>query len=332
MNRRRFINLGVGLVPLGNQCLLNEFLDLKQMKMDKDFDVVIIGGSYAGLAAAMAFGRALKKVLVIDSGQPCNKQTPQSHNFLTNDGRPPAEIAAIARAQVSAYHTVHFFSGRAVSSERNGGGFCVMVESGERFNGKKIFFATGINDLLPQVQGLAECWGISVIHCPYCHGYEFKGGRTGVLAKGEAAFDFARLIWNWAEELTVFTDGGHGMSEEQLAVLSTRNISVVEKKIHGLEHQGGYIDYILFEDGSRRFLRALYAPRPFEQHCHLPERMGCELTAEGHIKVDSSFQTSVTNVYAIGDCASKMRTVANAVAMGTSAGLMVSKQMILEKF
>ena len=132
----------------------------------KNFEVIIIGGSYAGLSAAMALGRSLRKVLVIDGGRPCNRQTPQSHNFITQDGVPPHQITAIAKEQLLQYKTVDFVHDLAVSAEKNKNGFSISTQSGNIVTAKKLIMATGIKDLIPKIKGFAECWGISMIHCP----------------------------------------------------------------------------------------------------------------------------------------------------------------------
>ena len=123
------------------------------MVSNNPFDVIIVGGSYSGLAAGMALGRALKKVLIIDEGKPCNRQTPYSHNFITHDGKTPAAIAALAKEQVQQYKTVTFFSGLAITGKAIKNGFEIRVSSGEIFEAKKIIFATGIRDILPDIEG-----------------------------------------------------------------------------------------------------------------------------------------------------------------------------------
>jgi thioredoxin reductase len=296
------------------------------------FDVIIIGGSYSGLAAGMALGRALTKVLIIDDGNPCNAQTPYSHNFLTNDGNTPAQIAALGKEQVKVYRTVEFFDGKAMHAKRIAEGFEVTTISKNTFRGINLVFATGIKDLLPAIPGLAESWGISVLHCPYCHGYEVVDRVTGILGNGEPAFDFTRLISNWTSTLTLFTNGISTLTADHRKKLATHAIEIVEKEITGVEHQKGYVRRIFFKDGTYHFVHVIYAPSPFEQHCKIPEELGCELTEEGYIKTDGLHATTVSNVYAIGDNASKMRTVANAVANGTSAGLIISKKLILGQF
>jgi thioredoxin reductase len=302
------------------------------MTDNNTFDVIIVGGSYSGLGAGMALGRALKKVLIIDEGKPCNRQTPHSHNFITHDGKTPAAIAALAKVQVQLYSTVAFFSGHATTGKAIKNGFEIGVSSGEIFEAKKIIFATGIRDILPGIEGLADCWGISVLHCPYCHGYEVRHEKTGILGNGAFAFDLTRLISNWTNDLTLFTNGASTFTTEQNVQLEKHNIEIVETAVEKLEHINGHIQNIIFRDGSKFSMKVLYAPVPFEQHCTIPALLGCELTEEGHIKVDPFMETTVAGVFACGDNATPMRTVANAVAMGTTAGMIASKKMILEEF
>lgn len=302
------------------------------MRDNKPYDVIIVGGSYSGLAAGMALGRSLKRVLIMDSGKPCNRQTPHSHNFITHDGKTPQEISTLARQQVEAYDTVWFHNGLATRGAKEESGFSIVTDTGERFLAKKLIFATGIKDIMPDIEGHAECWGITVIHCPYCHGYEVRNERTGVLANGEHAFEHAKFISNWTGDLTLFTNGPSTLTAEQTAKLETRNISTIEKEIEKLEHTNGHLRNILFKDGSTFSLKALYSRTSFEQHCTIPQSLGCELTDSGYIKIDGLQKTTVEGVYACGDNATGMRTVANAVAMGATAGMIANKEMVLEEF
>jgi thioredoxin reductase len=302
------------------------------MTDNKTFDVIIVGGSYSGLAAGMALGRASKKVLIIDEGKPCNRQTPYSHNFITQDGKTPAEISTLAKKQVEAYKTVEFSDGLATGGYKTTHGFDIHIATGKTFSAKKLIFATGIRDILPEAEGFAECWGISVVHCPYCHGYEIKNEKTGIVGNGVPGFDFARLISNWTSDLTLFTNGCPAFTVEQAEKLKNRQIKWVESEIHKLEYINGYIKQIIFKDGSSFPLKALYAPVPFAQHCTIPETLGCAYTDEGYILTDPFQETSVSGIYACGDNSTRMRTVANAVAMGTTAGISLSKKMILEEF
>lgn len=296
------------------------------------FDVLIIGGSYAGLSAALALGRSLRNVLIIDSGKPCNRQTPYSHNFITHDGAVPAVIAAQAREQVLRYDTVRLHEGIAVDGVRTPDGFAVTTAAGETFTGKKLLFATGITDQMPAIPGFAECWGISVIHCPYCHGYEVHHQPTGILGNGELIFEFAKMIRNWTDQLTVFTNGASQLTPEQAALLASRQVNVVETDIASLQHENGRLQRLVFADGSVQPLTALYARAAFVQHCAIPEALGCALTEHGHLQVNAFNETSVPGVYAAGDNTTMMRSVAVAAAAGMSAGAFINKALIEEQF
>ncbi len=302
------------------------------MKTQQQFDVIIIGGSYSGLAAGMALGRALRKVLIIDNGKPCNAQTPHSHNFLTRDGETPSGIAKLGRKQVEKYRSVTFVDGVAIRAAKVDNGFEIGIASGEMFFAKKVIFATGIRDMLPTIDGLAACWGISVLHCPFCHGYEVKNEKTGIFGNGIQAYELVTLISNWTKDLTIFTNGPAEFSKEQQVKLASRKIEVIEKSIIKLEHENGYIRNVIFSDYSKTPLTAAYIRSPFRQVCSLPEFLGCALTEDGYIKVDSSQETNVPGIFASGDNTTKTRTVANAVATGTTAGMTVARQLITEQF
>ncbi|HRO44478.1 NAD(P)/FAD-dependent oxidoreductase [Agriterribacter sp.] len=310
----------------------NPLLNKNKMIDKKHFDVIIIGGSYSGLAAAMALGRALRKVLVIDSGKPCNRQTPHSHNFLTQDGKTPKEIATLAKKQVSMYDTVEFLDDLATNASKTVNGFEIQTSSEYIFTAAKLIFATGIKDEMPNIKGLSECWGISVLHCPYCHGYEVRNQTTGILGNGEYGFEFSRLISNWTKELTLFTNGKSALTTEQAATLKRHGIKTEEKEIKEFEHINGQLQNIVFKDGSKKTVKAIYTRLPFEQHCPIPEQLGCELTEDGYIRIDHSPKTTIKGIYACGDNVSRIRTVANAVSMGATTGMMVNKELIEEKF
>jgi thioredoxin reductase len=301
-------------------------------KDKKHFDVIIIGGSYSGLAAGMSLGRALKEVLIIDSGNPCNKQTPHSHNFITQDGKTPKEIAKLAKQQLEKYTTINFFDGLAVKGFKTEKEFEIQCEGDEMFSSKKLIFASGIKDILPDIKGASECWGISLLHCPYCHGYEVRNEKTGILGNGEIVFEFSNLISNWTKDLTLFTNGKCTLSFEQITKLNTHHIKIVESEIGKLDHVNGYLQNIVFKDGTTSDIKALYAQTRFEQHSVIPAQLGCELTEEGYIKVDPMQKTSVHGIYACGDNTNRIRTLANAIAMGTTAGMMLNKEIVLQEF
>lgn len=302
------------------------------MRKSSAFDVIIIGGSYAGLSAAMSLGRSLRKTLVIDAGLPCNRQTPHSQNFLTQDGKAPAEISKTARQQLERYETVHFHAGSAQSGKKTEDGFLISTESGEEFEGRKLIFATGIKDQMPEIPGFAATWGISVIHCPYCHGFEHRGRKTGILANGEAAIHLAPLVKNLTGDLTILTNGEADFSPEQFQKFQSHGIAVLEMEIEEIRHQRGRLEKVVLKDGLELALEAMYASIPFVQHTDIPAALGCEHTEEGFLKVDPFQKTSIPGVYACGDNSNPLRSVALAVAAGNIAGAALNMEMTGESF
>jgi thioredoxin reductase len=331
--RRGIIKKGsIALTALALPFPLSAFIKHNAMTENNNFEVIIIGGSFAGLSAAMALGRALRKILVIDSDLSCNKQTPHSHNFITHDGEKPYLIAEKAKEQVLKYDTVKFINGLAVGGKKTENGFLITTQNNDTFITKKLIFATGVKDIMPQIKGFSECWGISVIHCPYCHGYEVKAEKTGILANGDFAFHYAQLIRNWTKELTVFTNGKSLLTQQQTVKIKKHNIPIIENEIVYLKHENGNVQQVVFKDNSTFDLKAIYSRPVFEQHCKIPELLGCELTEQGYIKVDMFQKTTIANVLACGDNTSPMRSVANAVAMGTLAGAITNNLMTEEEF
>ncbi|PVH26163.1 NAD(P)/FAD-dependent oxidoreductase [Sphingobacterium corticibacter] len=296
------------------------------MKHEEIFDTIILGGSYAGLSAAMALGRSLRKVLVIDNGQPCNRQTPHSHNFLTQDGKTPAEIAAVAREQVAQYDTVQFLSDSVVTASSSDDIFTVTTSTQNQYQAKKIIIGTGIRDIMPEIPGFAACWGISVIHCPYCHGYEFRGKRNGILVPEDpaAALHLSGLVQNLSDDVTLFTNGRSPFDDEQLLNFKNRSIQINSDKITEITHQNGNIEHLAFDNGKTTALDALYARVPFDLHHDIAEQLGCSKTEMGLLQVDAFQKTTVPGVYACGDICNPMRSVATAVYTGNLAGAMVN--------
>ena len=296
------------------------------------YEVIIIGGSYSGLSAAMSLGRSLRQVLVIDSGLPCNRQTPHSHNFITHDGEKPAVISAKALMQVDFYDTVHFYNGLVIRAVEVGEGFEIETQSGDVFISKKILFATGVRDLLPKIDGFEECWGISILHCPYCHGYEVKKEKTAIIANGDLGFEYAKLISNWTTDLRILTNGKSAFTLEQSKILQEHKIQIVEDEIAVVKQENGYVQHIVFKNQSKIEVKAIYFRSPFEQHCPLPGSLGCELTEQGLLKVDALQKTTIPGVFASGDCHIQARSVAMAVSSGSFAGASINKELIDESF
>ncbi len=302
------------------------------MNNNTNFDVIIVGGSYAGLSAALALGRSLRNILIIDNGKPCNIQTPHSHNFLTQDGKTPKEISTRARRDIEQYETVKFYNGTAKVGVKTEDGFQIITSENERFTARKLIFATGIKDEMPNIKGFAECWGISVIHCPYCHGYEYRHRNTAIIANGPKAFHLAAMVNNLSDKVTLLTNGKAEFTVDELEKLAKRNVKIIEKTIHEIEHENGQLQNLIFEGGTKMPFDVAYGAVPFTQHSDIPVALGCELDDFGYLKIEAFQKTRVPNILVCGDNSNMMRSVANAVSSGNIAGALANGELVSEQF
>jgi thioredoxin reductase len=302
------------------------------MENTSEYEVIVIGGSYAGLSAAMTLGRALRHVLVIDSGLPCNRQAPAAHNFIAHDGQKPALIAAQAREQVKRYPTVQFLEDLVIEVTGENNAFTVITTGGKRFGCKKILFATGIKDQMPEIEGFADCWGISVLHCPYCHGYEVKNKPTAVMANGEEAFHTCMVLTQWTRDITLFTSGDATLDAGQSEKLSTHGVVMVETGIKSIVHKNGSMKKIALVNGEEHDFEVMYAKIPFVQHCQIPVRLGCAAKENGLLVHDEFKKTCVPGVYAAGDNTSLSRSIATSVAAGNVAGMGINGELTSDIF
>ena len=290
------------------------------------YDVTIVGGSYSGMAAALQLLRARRLVLVIDAGQRRNRNAPASHGFLTQDGVDPAEIARTARAQLTAYPTLTWLDAAATQAESSEDGFSVTTSDGVWHQGQRLIFATGVSDTLPEIPGLAERWGRSVFHCPYCHGYELGMGRIGVIATGPDSPHQALLLREWGE-VTLFLNGAFKPDEEGSAKLAERGVFVEASKIVQLENHAD----VYLEDGRSLNFAGLFTVSRTTPSTPLVRNLGCELepTPIGtQVKTDEGKQTSVAGVFACGDTAYAPHSLTFAVSDGALAGLHVHRSLV----
>lgn len=293
-------------------------------------DVIVVGGSYAGLSAALALARARKRVLVIDAGRRRNRFVRTAHNLLGQDGRAPEAIVRDARAEVAAYPTATFIDGVAVAAAPNDTGFTVTLEDGSAHHAARLILATGVEDELPDLPGLREGWGRWVFHCPYCHGYEVAGRRLGVLAFGAEATHLARLIPEWGPT-TFLTNGAVGPTASERDALEGRGVVVEETAVAAVIDGGRGLEGVRLEDGRVIGLDALFTTVPTRLAGSLAEQLGCAIddTAPGPtVRVDAVGQTSVPGVYAAGDASQFDKSLAGAVASGRLAGTMAHHSLL----
>lgn len=290
------------------------------------YDAIVIGGSYAGLSAAMQLARARRKVCIVDSGKPRNRFAAASHGFFGMDGAAPHAMIAQAREKVLAYPSVTFTEGQASSAAARDGGFEVGLASGQLLSSRKLVLAYGMVDRLPEVPGLSERWGKTVLHCPYCHGYEFADQQLGVLAVMPMSTHQAQLISEWGPT-TLFLHEQAAPDAETAAKLAARGVTVESSRVLSMEDAAT----MKLADGRRVELAALYiGPQPtFASSLHA--QLGCALedTPIGAvIRADEKRETSVPGVFAAGDISRMMSNASIASADGVMAGAMAHQQLV----
>lgn len=298
------------------------------------FDVIIVGGSYAGLAAAIQLGRARRSVLIVDAGQRRNRPAHHAHGFLGQDGVPPGVIAEKGRAEALAYPTVSHREASVSAARVIPGGFSVDV-AGETLRSKRLILATGVVDVLPEIPGLSERWGGSVFHCPYCHGYELNRGRVGILGTTPPAAHLAILAAEWGApgQSMFFLNGAFEPDAELLAELAAREIAVEREPIVAIEGELPEVAVRVQSGRVERFV-GLFLASSTRLALPFAEQLGCELEA-GPVgpfyKTDLMKETTVPGVFACGDAGLPMGTVSFAVADGARAGVSAHQSLVFRR-
>ena len=293
-------------------------------------DAVIIGGSFAGLSAAMYIARARRSVSIVDTGFPRNRFAAHSHGFFAQDGSGPGQMIATARSQVAAYPTAAFIEGEAISALREGDGFSIKLATGEALESARLVLAFGISDELPDIPGLAERWGKSVLHCPYCHGFEFSGRRLGVLSVSPMSIHQALLIAEWGPT-TLYLNGASGPDDVSLAQLEKRKVAIEPAPVKALRGNGTQLSAIELIDGRTPEVDALYLGPRTRLNSEIAQQLGCELD-EGPfgsiIRTDEAKMTTVAGVYAAGDITRPAHNATWASADGVTAGVALHRSLI----
>ncbi|HTJ96797.1 MAG TPA: NAD(P)/FAD-dependent oxidoreductase [Rhodocyclaceae bacterium] len=295
-------------------------------------DVIIIGGSFAGLAAALQLGRARRKVTVLDTGLPRNRFAGHSHGVLGHDHKPPLDILTAARQQLTRYPTIKFVSARADSISGIIDDFSVLTGDGETLKARRLILSYGVADQMPNVPGFAESWGISIVPCPYCDGFEVADQHWGVVWSGPQSHQSVKLFRDWTDKLTVFADG-HDIPPDIQADLAGRNIPIVDGQIVEIAHHNGHISTVNVASCRNIAVDVLFAHPRNKPSASLHESLGLATldTPTGIVlNVDERSQTSVPGIYAAGDLATPfLPSVTQASSQGAMTGIFAQQSMLV---
>ncbi|MFC5218159.1 NAD(P)/FAD-dependent oxidoreductase [Streptomyces coerulescens] len=297
----------------------------------EQYEVIVIGGGAAGLSAALVLGRARRRTLVVDAGEPRNAPAAHMQGYLSRDGMPPAEFLAVGREEIARYG-VELVRDRAVNVER-GAGFVVTLAGGRHLHARRVIIATGLKDELPEVPGVAERFGRDVLHCPYCHGWEVRDQAFGVLATTPQSVHQALMVSQWSKDVTFFLHEvpESDLTDDDLRRLAAAGVKVVPGAVAGLVIEEDRLTGVRLADGTVQAREVVFvAPRAVPQ-TGLLEKLDAEMqeTPFGtYPVVDPTGLTSVPGVWAVGNAMGFSEQVINAAAGGYRAGAFINGELL----
>jgi thioredoxin reductase len=312
--------------------LVSATVGSSEMTNELEKDVVIVGGGPAGLSAALVLGRARQDVLVLDAGRPANRVARSIGGLLGHEG-PPETLRRAAHRQLRKLPSVEIVAAEALDLARDGSRAALTVACPEgvtRIRVRAVLLANGLRYDPPDIPGLAPLWGRSVFHCVFCDGWEVSDRPIALHARGTGAARLALLTRAWSSDLVLCTDGPGGISAGEREELADAGIRIREERITRLDSRRRKLTRIVFEDGPPEPRAALFVrPKRSQPHA-LAERVGLELDADGLIVADASGRTAVPAVYAAGDAASVVRSVAIAIGSGARAATAMAADLIVD--
>ena len=304
--------------------------------MRNGWDCAVVGGGAAGLSAALVLGRARRRTVVIDAAEQSNRASPVIGGLLGYDQRPPAELYAAGRRELSSYPSVEYRRGQVRCGRRCDGGFVLEVDGGEPIRARRVLLATGMLYCPPNIPGLTELWGTSVFQCPFCHGWEMRDKRLAALAAGAEAVHAALMLRGWSDDVVVLTDGRSDLSPADLNALRSVDVAMDDRRIVELIGHDGELTEIAFADGTRMQRDGLLVEAPLRQRTPLAEQLGATCTpsplAAEAIGVDEIHRTDVGGVFAAGDACTQQPHLAGAVAAGSQAAMIIVQNLLADEF
>jgi thioredoxin reductase len=296
--------------------------------MRSTVECVVVGGGAAGLSAALVLGRARRETFVVDNGRQSNLPADGIGGLLGHNGRAPAEFYELARAEVAVHPSVTLRVGEVVQGRCTASGFELDLADGESLLSERVLLATGMRYRYAQLPGIAERWGQSVFHCPFCHGWEVRDRPLAVIGDGAGGVHRALLLRAWSEDVTLLTNGSHDIEDEARRRLQDANVAIDERAIAELRGDAPSLSSIAFTDGSERACGGLLVPVTLHQRSALAAALGASLAEPGvvtvdAIEVDDAQKTTVPGLWAAGDASTQMPTITGAFASGSKAAAMI---------
>ncbi len=298
--------------------------------MRNGYDVIIVGGGPAGLSAALVLGRCRRSVLLCDAGKPRNWASKSLHGYLTRDGIDPAEFRAIGRRELQRYDTVQVRDIGATGAECREGRFSVTLADRTEVNARKLLIATGVLDDLPDIPGMAELYGRSVFHCPYCDGWEVRDQPLAIYGRGSRGLGLSLELTGWSRDLVLCTDGPSELDEEARQRLARNGITLRDERVRAVEGHDGLLQRVVFAAGDPLPRRALFFTTGQFQQSELAVHLGCEFNDKGTVRTGRYESTHLSGLYVAGDASRAVQWVIVAAAEGAEAAFAINTDLIKE--
>lgn len=299
-----------------------------------DHDVIVIGGGAAGLSAAQMLGRARRDTLVLDDALPRNRFAAHLHGVLGHDGQPPAALLATGRGEAERYGVrIRSAAGLTAATVTDlGDALQVRLTDGDELTARALVVASGVRDVLPDVPGLAERWGRTVLHCPYCHGHEVAGRPLGVLL-GAFGTHQAEMVRQWSDEVTLLLDGTAPPPDDALARLRARGVRVVDAPVRGMVDGAADGVRVELDGGEQLELAAVFAAPALRPRDEFLGGLGLtrrDLPVGSFLAVDAQQRTSHPRILAAGNVCDPMGSIPIAMGAGTMAGAAANGLLVAE--
>ncbi|MFD1211735.1 NAD(P)/FAD-dependent oxidoreductase [Arthrobacter sp. GCM10027362] len=290
------------------------------------YDVVIVGGGIAGLSAALVLGRARRKVAVVDAGQPRNRVAGHVHGFPTRDGASPAELLKAAREEVYRYG-VELIAGTVAKVAT---GLRLELSDGNSLHSRHVILAGGLQDVLPDLEGASDCWGRDLLQCPYCHGWEVRDRRLGVLGTSESSVQQALLVRQWSDRVTFFPHTSGDPAASDAAHLAARGVQTVSGQVRRLVSNGDGLTGLEVDGAGVVPCDALFIEPGSAVDRGVAAALDCSYAEDGCLTTDDLGRTSVERVWAAGNATDPAAQLVSAAGDAYRVAVSVNAELVRE--